>query len=56
MEVAAGKIPTEQEIEAAKAQGKTGSMGVALARIEDIVNWGRSNSVWPLYQYLEVGL
>ncbi len=48
MEVTAGKLPTSQEIEAARAQGKTGSMGVALARVEDLVNWGRSYSIWPL--------
>jgi len=48
MGVSAGSIPTPQEIEAAKAQGKTSSMGVALARVEDLVNWGRANSVWPL--------
>ena len=41
-------VPTPQEIEAARAQGKTGSVGIALARLEDVVNWGRSNSVWPL--------
>jgi NADH-quinone oxidoreductase subunit B len=47
MGLAAG-VPTPQEFEAAKAQGKTGSMGLAVARLEDVVNWGRSNSVWPL--------
>jgi len=41
-------VPTPQEIEAAQAQGKTGAVGIALARLEDVVNWGRSNSVWPL--------
>lgn len=47
MGLAAG-VPTPQEFETAKAQGKTGSIGVAVARLEDVVNWGRSNSVWPL--------
>ena len=47
MEVAAG-IPTPEELEAARAQGKTGSLGVALTRLEDLVNWGRAYSVWPL--------
>ena len=48
MGVAVGGIPTQQEFEAAQAQGKTGSLGVALTRLEDVVNWGRANSVWPL--------
>lgn len=47
MGLAAG-VPTPQEFETAKAQGKTGSLGIAVARLEDVVNWGRSNSVWPL--------
>ncbi len=41
-------VPTSQEIEAAKAQGKTGSFGIALTKLEDVVNWGRSYSIWPL--------
>ena len=48
MGVAVGGIPTTQELEAAQAQGKTGAFGIALAKVEDLVNWGRSNSVWPL--------
>ena len=47
MGVAVG-YPTSQEVEAARAQGKTGSLGVAVTRLEKLVNWGRSNSIWPL--------
>ena len=47
MGVAVG-VPTPQDIEAAQAQGKTGAMGIALAKVEDVVNWGRAGSVWPL--------
>ncbi|GAB4420082.1 MAG: NADH-quinone oxidoreductase subunit B [Anaerolineae bacterium] len=31
-----------------EADGKTGSLGIAVARLEDAVNWGRANSIWPL--------
>jgi len=41
-----------QELEAATAQEKSGGLGVWLARLEELVaipvNWGRSNSVWPV--------
>ncbi|MEM7345855.1 MAG: NADH-quinone oxidoreductase subunit B, partial [Chloroflexota bacterium] len=48
MGVAVGGIPTREQIEIAQAQGKTGNMGIALAKLEDVVNWGRANAVWPL--------
>jgi NADH-quinone oxidoreductase subunit B len=41
-------FPTPQDLEAVQAEGKTGTMGIAVARLEDAVNWGRSNSIWPL--------
>ena len=47
MGVAVG-FPTQQDLEAAQAQGKTGAFGLALGKLEEVVNWGRSNSVWPL--------
>ena len=27
---------------------KLGNMGVVTARLEDLVNWGRTNAMWPL--------
>jgi NADH-quinone oxidoreductase subunit B len=35
-------------MDAAQGQEKTGAMGIALAKVEDVVNWGRAGSVWPL--------
>ena len=29
-------------------ESKLGSMGVVTARLEDLVNWGRTNAMWPL--------
>ncbi len=48
MGVAVGGIPTREELEIAQAEGKTGALGIALGKVEEIVNWGRANSVWPL--------
>ena len=27
---------------------KTGNMGVVTARLEDVINWSRTNSMWPM--------
>jgi len=27
---------------------KTGNMGVVTARLEDVINWSRTNSMWPI--------
>ena len=40
--------PAPQDFGTAETQGKSGSLGIALARLEDLVNWGRTGSVWPL--------
>src|SRR5574341_161437 len=29
-------------------ESKLGNMGVVTARLEDLVNWGRTNAMWPL--------
>ena len=29
-------------------ESKLGNMGVITARLEDVVNWGRTNAMWPL--------
>src|SRR5450631_2587969 len=28
--------------------GKLGNLGVVTARLEDVVNWGRTNAMWPM--------
>ena len=30
-------------------ESKLGNMGVVTARLEDVVNWGRTNAMWPLW-------
>jgi len=29
-------------------ESKLGNMGVVTARLEDVINWGRTNAMWPL--------
>ena len=40
--------PGAQDFGATQTQSKTGNLGIALAKVEDVVNWGRAGSVWPL--------
>ncbi|MBN1992604.1 MAG: NADH-quinone oxidoreductase subunit B [Anaerolineae bacterium] len=42
------KLPPPPPLKTDPAQDKTGAVGVAVARLEDLVNWGRSYSIWPL--------
>lgn len=47
MGVAVG-TPSSKDFGAAQAHERDGSLGVALGKLEEVVNWGRANSVWPL--------
>ncbi len=47
MGVAVG-VPGQQDADAMQSPDKSGEMGFALLKLEEAVNWGRSNSVWPL--------
>ena len=29
-------------------ESKLGNMGVVTTRLEDLINWGRTNAMWPL--------
>ncbi len=41
-------MPGQQDSDMASAQGKSGEMGFLVTKLEDTVNWGRANSIWPL--------
>ena len=30
-------------------EAKTGNMGVVTTTLENVVNWSRTNSMWPLF-------
>lgn len=48
MEVNAGTLTQPGVGVSPRTETKTGNPGYLLATLEEVVNWGRSNSAWPL--------